>query len=155
MHIIQTTANNAMHIVILPSSGVESTDYREVPPSENAPSPRVGHSAAVIDGCIYIYGGSASIGGRPIEEDGVVWVFDTISNSWTCLHPSQDSPKPTSRVFNAAIATERPKANPPPTDTGTAPQLPPDPAKYVPEPAAANTYGTLLVYGGSAGDDTE
>ncbi|KAI7277049.1 hypothetical protein KC335_g3 [Hortaea werneckii] len=47
-------ADNDMHVIILPASGVESTDYRRIEATENAPPRRWGHSAAVVDDRIYL-----------------------------------------------------------------------------------------------------
>lgn len=75
-----------MHIIILASSGIESTDYKRLEPTSSSPPARYGHSTAVIDDQIYIFGGSNTNG--PLEEKGKVWVFDTDTNSWSSLNAS-------------------------------------------------------------------
>ncbi|GAB7348841.1 hypothetical protein MBLNU459_g7550t1 [Dothideomycetes sp. NU459] len=145
----ETLADSTMHILILPSSGVETTDYQNIPPSSTSPPPRSGHSASVVDDQIYIFGGVS--GASPeslIEEKGRVWVFDTVSSSWSSLDPSQTKDVPSATAYHAAIATEQPRRTQESTLDGTAPQLDPDPARHVPEPEPSNTYGTLLVYAG-------
>lgn len=139
-----------MHIVILPSSGVESTDYRKISATQNTPPPRYGHAAVVIDDQIYVYGGSGESTGRPIEDQGAVWSFDTTSNAWSKLSPSSGSLVPDARFWHASVASEYPRTKVRAMDEGTMPQLPLDPARddMLPEPAAANTYGTLIVFGG-------
>lgn len=67
----QELADNGMHIVILPSSGVESADYKQIEPTSQAPPARQGHTAAVIDDRIYFFGG-ASAEGQPTDEQGRV-----------------------------------------------------------------------------------
>ena len=134
-----------MHIIILPSSGIESTDYIRLEPTSSSPPARYGHSTAVIDDQIYIFGGSNASG--PLEEKGKVWVFDTDTNSWSSLNAAVgDVPK--ARVWAAATASVQPQPEHQRTDENVAPQLPPDPAKMVPEPLSPSTYGTFVVYGG-------
>lgn len=134
-----------MHMIILPSSGIESTDYKCIEPTSASPPARYGHSAAVIDDQIYIFGGSNVNG--PLEEKGKVWVFDTDTNSWTSLNVvAGDVPK--ARIWAAATATTQPQPQHQRTDENVAPQLPPDPAKTAPEPLSPSTYGTFVVYGG-------
>lgn len=143
-------ADNAMHMIILPSSGIESTDYQRLEPTSASPPARYGHSTAVIDDQIYIFGGSDENG--LLNEKGRVWVFDTDTNSWSSLDAAVgDVPKP--RNFAAAIASAQPQPKHQRTDEDVAPQLPPDPAKMVPEPLAPSTYGTFVVFGGIVEDE--
>jgi hypothetical protein len=53
----QQLADNDMHIVILPFSGVDGADYKRVEATSDAPPRRYGHRATVIDDRIYIFGG--------------------------------------------------------------------------------------------------
>ncbi|THW33606.1 galactose oxidase [Aureobasidium pullulans] len=138
-------ADNAMHIIILPSSGIESTDYRRLGPTASSPPARYGHSSAIIDDQIYVFGGFDANG--PLEEKGRVWVFDTDTNSWSSIDAAVgDVPK--ARAWAAATASAQPQPEHRRTDENVAPQLPPDPAKMVPEPLKPSTYGTFVVYGG-------
>ncbi|KAH0291926.1 galactose oxidase [Aureobasidium namibiae CBS 147.97] len=142
-------ADNAMHIIILPSSGIESTDYKCLESTSSSPPARYGHSTAVIDDQIYVFGGSNANG--PLEEKGKVWVFDTDTNSWSGLNAAVgDVPK--ARVWAAATASVQPQPEHQRTDENVAPQLPPDPAKMVPEPLSPSTYGTFVLYGGVCGE---
>ncbi|KAK5125654.1 hypothetical protein LTR85_011928 [Meristemomyces frigidus] len=141
-------ADNDMHIVILPSSGVESTDYKRVKATSDAPPSRWRHSAAVIDDRVYVFGGSGRDDGEPLDEEERVWVFDTIMNKWSHLDPRSEGKKPGPRTQHASVASEHPQPVQRRTDEGVAPQLPMDPAKVVPEPPAADTYGTLVIQGG-------
>jgi hypothetical protein len=134
-----------MHMIILPSSGIESTDYKRLEPTSVSPPARYGHSTAVIDDQIYIFGGSDAHG--PLEEKGKVWVFDTDTNSWSSLSATVgDVPK--ARIWAAATASVQPRPEHQRTDENVAPQLPLDPVKMVPEPLSPSTYGTFVVYGG-------
>lgn len=133
-----------MHIIILPSSGIESTDYRRLEPTASSPPARYGHCSAIIDDQIYVFGGSDANG--PLEEKGRVWVFDTDTNSWSSIDAAVgDVPK--ARAWAAATANAQPQPEHCRTDENVAPQLPPDPAKMVPEPLKPSTYGTFVVYG--------
>jgi len=142
-----------MHIVVLPASGLEGTDYRKIEADTNSPSSRFGHTASVIDDQIYVHGGCDTIGGAPISENGIVWVYDTTFNKWSRIVPDNQSATPTDRVHHASVATDHPQKPFRRTDEGTAPQAPLDPSRadILPEPEPANTYGTFIIYGG-AGD---
>jgi hypothetical protein len=137
-------ADNAMHIVILPSSGVLEADYTSIPArGREVPAPRKGHTATVIGDSIYIFGGE---GVAP--EKGRIWVYSTISNDWSHIDPSsQDAPYPAHRSGHAAASSDKPG----PKDVTyqeKAPQQPADPAKVVPEPADPDTWGTIFIVGG-------
>ncbi|KAI7010469.1 galactose oxidase [Hortaea werneckii] len=147
---VEELADNDMHVIILPASGVESTDYRRIEATEGAPLERWGHSAAVVDDRIYMFGGSGQDDGDPIDEQGRVWVFNTATNAWYALDPHPESKRPEPRSQHASAASEHPQPTQRPTGEGVAPQMPIDPAKEVPEPPAPDTYGTIIVQGGKA-----
>jgi hypothetical protein len=140
-------ADNDMQIVILPSSGVLEADYtsiaaRPAQPGGDVPQPRKGHTAVVVGDNIYVFGGEG-VG----PEKGRVWVYSTISNSWSHLDPSSETLSPTQRTGHAAVSSGQPG----PKDVvykERAPQQPADPAKAVPEPAEENSWGTIFVLGG-------
>jgi len=148
-------ADNSMNIVILPSSGVLEADFTSIParpsqPEGRLPSPRKGHTAVVVGESIYIYGGE---GTQVDDEKGRIWVFSTISNSWSYLDPQPGSLIPGRRSGHAAASSEFPG----PKDVvfkERAPQKPADPAKAVPEPAEEGTWGTLFVVGGKDANGT-
>ncbi|MCJ1482726.1 hypothetical protein MMC06_002892 [Schaereria dolodes] len=103
--------DNAVHVYKLPSSTVAEADYNTIPApasTESAPSPRVGHTAAVISDRIYIFGGRGGKEMQPLEEHGRVWVFDTTSSSWTHLDPAEGLPYPVARSYHASVANEHP-----------------------------------------------
>lgn len=140
-------ADNDMHVVILPSSGVLEADYTTIkarPESSGGavPAPRKGHSSVVIGDSVYIFGGAGVQ-----EEKGRIWVFHTLRNTWSYLDPALDTAVPAHRTGHAAAASELPG----PKDVvykEKAPQQPADPAKVVPEPADEDTWGTIFVIGG-------
>ena len=101
-------SDNGMHIVILPSSGIESTDYKKIESSGDAPPKRYGHSAAVIDDMIYITGGYGE-NDELLNENGRVWVFDTVSNKFSHLDPADQVEKPGPRAYGAAVTSEHPR----------------------------------------------
>ncbi|KAF2241652.1 hypothetical protein BU26DRAFT_175317 [Trematosphaeria pertusa] len=140
-------ADNAMHIVILPSSGVLEADYTSIAarpeqPDGEVPAPRKGHTSVVIGDSVYIFGGEG------VEnENGRVWIFHTVRNSWTYLDPAPDTLYPSHCAGHACASSEFPG----PKDITykeRAPQQPVDPAKNVPEPADPDSWGTLFVVGG-------
>ena len=95
--------DSAVHVVTLPTDlELGDTDYQELKggdESENKPAARAGHTAAVIGERIYIFGGSPPTGSSdptaapnsPLEEDGRVYVFDTIRKRWQVLNPNKEA----------------------------------------------------------------
>lgn len=157
-----------MHVIHLPTTDFESADYEKIPASSPSPPPRHGHASAVIGDQIYIFGGSSSTSSppQPLDEDGRVWVFDTVTRSWSFLTPANDT-RPTSQVFAAAVGTDMPRPasedsrenDPNPKFSTAAKDLLPkgdlDPAQNVPEPVSPSTYGTLVLYGGINSQDSK
>lgn len=142
-------ADNDMHVVILPSSGVLEADYTTYPARatngfDDVPSPRKGHTAVAIGDSIYLFGGQ---GDGLSDEKGRIWVYSTISNTWSYLDPASETVFPSQRTGHASASSELPG---PKTTTyqEKAPQAPADPAKVVPEPAEADSWGTVFVVGG-------
>lgn len=142
-------ADNAMHVVILPSSGVLEADYTSYPARaanglDDVPSARKGHTSTVIGDSIYILGGE---GDSVTNENGRLWVYDTVRNTWTYLDSAPDSLHPRQRSGHSAVSSDLPG---PKTVTyqEKAPQAPADPSKVVPEPADSDSWGTLFVVGG-------
>jgi hypothetical protein len=141
--------DNAMHVIILPSSGVLEADYTTyLARAENGlgdlPSSRKGHTSTVIGDSIYILGGE---GEGVVNEHGRVWVYNTVQNTWTFLDPAPGTPFPSQRTGHAAASSDFPG---PKTVTyqEKAPQQPADPSKVVPEPAESDSWGTIFVVGG-------
>src|SRR5205807_918814 len=110
------------------------------------PRARKGHSSVVVGDSVYIFGGEGEGVG---DEKGRVWVFDTVSNSWSCLDPAKGASYPKHRTGHAAASSELPG----PKVTvyrERAPQHPADPANVVPEPPERCSCGTLFVVGGTS-----
>lgn len=126
--------DNEVHVYTLPSGIVESTDYTTVK-SEEAPPPRVGHTAVSIGHRMYVFGGRGGKDMRPLEENGRVWCFDTQTNSWSTLDPGSGSPIPDARSYHASAATDHPL--PSRTD-----------AEEKPAAAVTTDHGTVFVHGG-------
>ncbi|KAF2144998.1 uncharacterized protein K452DRAFT_221990 [Aplosporella prunicola CBS 121167] len=153
-------ADNAMHVVILPSSGVLEADYYAIKPRAGTsggpvPAARKQHSAVVVGDDIFIFGGeldAAASAETEAEQPGTVWAFSTATAAWSRLVPSDpEAPAPSPRALHAAAAAEEPaprQVNAPPANI--LPQQPPDPAKTVPEPPEPESWGTLFVAGGRA-----
>lgn len=105
--------DNAVHVLTIPGSTVEEADYRLVPAQASSdggeiPSPRVGHTAAVVGDRIYVFGGRGGKEMKPLEEQGRVFVFDTKLNRWSHLDPPHGSPYPEGRSYHASTANEHP-----------------------------------------------
>jgi hypothetical protein len=141
--------DNAMHVIILPSSGVLEADYttyaaRAANGFDDLPSSRKGHTSTVIGDSIYVFGGE---GNGVVNEHGRVWVYNTVQNTWTFLDPAPGTLFPSQRTGHAAASSDLPG---PKTVTyqEKAPQQPADPSKVVPEPAQSDSWGTIFVVGG-------
>jgi hypothetical protein len=142
-------ADNDMHIVILPSSGVLDADYTSKPAQaanglDDVPGPRKGHTAVVIGDSIYIYGGE---GDGVSNENGRVWAYHTVTSTWSFLDPAPGSLSPSHRVGHTSASSDLPAAKTV-TYQEKAPQQPADPSKNVPEPPEDDTWGTIFVIGG-------
>ncbi|KAF2828382.1 hypothetical protein CC86DRAFT_368632 [Ophiobolus disseminans] len=142
-------ADNTMHAIILPSSGVIEADYTSYPARaanglDDVPTPRRGHTSTVIGDSIYVFGGE---GKAVAEEKGRIWVYNTVQNTWTYLDPASGTVYPSQRTGHAAASSDLPG---PKTVTfqEKAPQAPADPSKVVPEPAESDSWGTIFVVGG-------
>jgi hypothetical protein len=99
---------NDMHVVTLPS-GTAEADYKSIPPrGDEVPPQRLGHTAVSIADKIYIFGGRGGPDMTALEEKGRVWVFDTMTNSWSFLDPVESSPYPEARSYHCSTATEHP-----------------------------------------------
>ena len=61
-----------VHVLTLPQSETDQVDYQAISPvsseGSDIPTPRVGHSTAVIDDRIYVFGGRGGKDMRPLEE---------------------------------------------------------------------------------------
>ncbi len=105
--------DNHMHVFTLPSSEHDEVDYqvihaRATTDNGEVPSPRVGHTASIVDDRIYVFGGRGGKEMKPLEESGRVYVYDTKLNSWSVLDPARGSPYPESRSYHASTSTEHP-----------------------------------------------
>ena len=111
-------AGDEVHIVSLPlkKAGNEGKpDYKVVPSlgegeDGKVPGPRSGHSACAVGERIYVFGGKGE-DGKPIEEMGRVWVFDTNTLAWTHIDPTSDVSIPPGRFLHGAAASENPLPN--------------------------------------------
>ena len=114
-------AGNELHIVKLPveqSNPDDATEYKIVPSLADGeiddgevPGPRAGHSAATIGNKIYVYGGQDGTG-KPLEEGGRVWCFDTSALRWSFVDPAPGTPYPSERYAHAATGSEKPSPKP-------------------------------------------
>ena len=125
----------------------QSLAARPTEPNGSTPAPQKGHSAAVIDYSIYMFGGEGVA-----DEKGRVWVFDTVAKAWSHLDPAPGAPYSSHRALHAAASSELPGSK----ETvfkERAPQQPADAATVVPEPPESHSWGTVFVCGGRMVDD--
>ena len=133
--------DNIIHAFTLPSSEtISEADYASYPAvgkdGGEVPAPRLGHTASVIDDRIYVYGGRGGKDMKPLQENGRVWVYDTMSKHWSFLDPMDGSSFPAPRSYHAAAATEHP-----------IPSL--ESKAEVPlGPTEPDAHGTIFVHGG-------
>lgn len=157
--------DNAMHVLTLPSAELQDCDYEAVPakpspssPSSDIPAARVGHAAAAINHCIYVFGGRGGPDMKALEEHGRVWCFDTTARTWTALDPANNlAESPEARSYHTAVASEHPLPPAVPNVTNVLLDEPPDaPGKNIPGPAQGMSHGTLFVHAGclSSGERT-
>lgn len=86
-------AGNEVHILRYSNVGGLGPDYKAVPALSESdeldpPQARAGHSATLINGKIYVFGGHA--GGDHVEslnEIGRVWAFDPKTLRWSAVDP--------------------------------------------------------------------
>ena len=102
-----------MHVFTLPLSEHDDVDYQVISARANSggniiPTPRIGHTATVVDDRIYVFGGRGGKAMKPLEENGRVWVFDTKLNSWNFLDPVEGSPFPEPRSYHSSTSTPHP-----------------------------------------------
>ncbi|RBR23147.1 uncharacterized protein FIESC28_04142 [Fusarium coffeatum] len=84
--------DNRVDIVSLKSS--EDIAQTLSTPS-NAPTPRVGSPSTTIGSKLYLFSGRGGLEMKPIEESGSLWCYDTTTNTWdpiTPTNPSASSP---------------------------------------------------------------
>ncbi|KAL8939408.1 MAG: hypothetical protein Q9216_003373 [Gyalolechia sp. 2 TL-2023] len=104
---------NDMHVLTLPSSTVNDVDYQIIPAkgsTENSelPASRIGHTAAVVNDRIYVFGGRDGDTTEPLQENGAVWEYDTKMNYWSRLDPVKGSPHPKARYYHSSTSTVHP-----------------------------------------------
>ncbi|MCJ1450254.1 hypothetical protein MMC28_000583 [Mycoblastus sanguinarius] len=108
--------DNHVHVFTLPSSEHDEVDYQIISSQSSTigggiPSPRVGHTASVVNDRIYIFGGRGGKAMKPLEENGRVWVYDTKLDRWNFLDPAKGSSFPEPRSYHASASTEHPLGN--------------------------------------------
>jgi len=82
--------NGIVHEFDLESKSFSEKQSNPVP----SPSSRLGHSAEVLDGVMYMYGGRRGV--EFVESLSDLWAYDTASSSWSQLSPTGTSPGPRS-----------------------------------------------------------
>lgn len=104
---------NDVHVLTLPSSTVNDVDYQVFPAKGNTegnevPDPRIGHTAAVVNDRIYVYGGRGGDSTEALDEKGAVWEYDDKMAYWTRLDPVKGSQYPEARYNHSSTSTVHP-----------------------------------------------
>ena len=139
--------DNAVHVYTLPQSGSDETDYQAIAATSfdgangPVPEPRSGHTAAVIDDRIYVFGGQGKADLKPLEEHGRVWVFDSRMNHWSFLDPQKGTPFPEPRYFHASTSTVHPRCAPSGSNEDERDN----------SASAFDDHGTVFIHGGCSG----
>ena len=154
--------DNHVHVFTLQFPGNAEADYQVIQAKATkddgaVPSPRVGHTASVVDDRIYVFGGRGGKAMKPLEENGRVWVFDTTMNQWSYLDPAKGSPYPAARSYHASTSTEHPvstfqeKAVPDPPPFNAAQEQTKKDQTVDPSGTTASGFddhGTIFIHGG-------
>ncbi|RAL58464.1 hypothetical protein DID88_005168 [Monilinia fructigena] len=90
---ISTDENTTAVLRSIPAMEMEDKETDFVPSARNS------HSATVARNRIFIFGGSEvpSGKGKPVEENGRLWIFDPLSSKWSFLDPPPDTTFPFAR----------------------------------------------------------
>ncbi|KAK3634694.1 hypothetical protein LTR56_015121 [Elasticomyces elasticus] len=65
------------------------------------PSPRVGSAVAKLGNRLYFFSGRGGEAMAPVDEQGALWVFDTVEASWTLEYLSDTKAYPEARSYHA------------------------------------------------------
>ncbi|KAK5686655.1 hypothetical protein LTS10_002778 [Elasticomyces elasticus] len=76
------------------ATSVDSTESRR-------PSPRVGSGVAKLGNRLYFFSGRGGEAMAPVDEQGALWVFDTVEASWTLESLSDTKAYPEARSYHA------------------------------------------------------
>lgn len=160
-------ADADVHVIVLPASDVETTDYFTVQAKSQSPGGRKSHTATAVGDGIYIFGGQPLPSSSEQDSPGRIHIFSTLTSTWSYRSPSPNTPTPRQRTGHAAAGTDVPdpsraakkRGEGPDTSlaTGILPQQPPDPASdaLYAEPAAEGSYGTVFILGGQDAESGE
>ena len=130
----QELADNDMHVLTLPTEDGAEADYKKLEDKPSAaPTARAGHAAAVVADRIYVFGGRGSSDDQLLEENGRVWVFDTVLGKWSHIDPMPDTAYPQARSRHAIAVTKHPLPSPAAQEAGA---------------AAVAPHGSLFIQGG-------
>lgn len=91
--------NTTPRIATFPNTSQDVPQTLSAP--SNAPTPRVGSPSTTIDSKLYIFSGRGGLEMKPIEEAGSLWCYDTTTNTWDLITPSDPSaPLPAGRSYH-------------------------------------------------------
>jgi N-acetylneuraminic acid mutarotase len=99
-HVARTPINSDIHTLDLSAA---TKEWKTLSPSGTAPSERIAHSQAVIGTGIYVFGGrqGVQIAEAPLND---MHRFDTATQTWAEVTPSNPDAVPCTRSFHAMCA---------------------------------------------------
>ena len=132
------------------ADALENQEATEAKINDTPPS-RAAHVSTAVDTKIYIFSGRPpnDLEAAPLDERGALHCFDTVSHTWSTIHPHPtqcSSGVPCPRTHAASTSTRHPL----PSDEG---------ADHTMSPIAGSSkhheghHGTLFVYGGVGADN--
>ncbi|RSH83811.1 hypothetical protein EHS25_005426 [Saitozyma podzolica] len=92
--------DNALHVIDLATG-----EHTVVQGKGDVPEPRVGHTAVVLGGRIYVFGGRGGTAMTPLEEFSCLHRFHPSDSTWTRLQPSPEAPGPVARSYHCSAAS--------------------------------------------------
>lgn len=82
------------------------SDYMvETIKSSDAPPARVGHATASVDDKILVFGGRGGKDMKPLDEKGQVWIFCTVTGTWSSPTTGDTANYPEGRSYHSATSS--------------------------------------------------
>ncbi|KAF3014155.1 hypothetical protein E8E14_001202 [Neopestalotiopsis sp. 37M] len=95
--------SNQFDVIAIGNNNAQDNVTTLAEPSTPAPIPRVGSTAATLNGVMYLFSGRGGLDMAPIEEKGSLWQYDPRSSQWELVEPNDRSaPYPPGRSYHAS-----------------------------------------------------
>lgn len=86
--------------------GEKGLRWMEVPKKGQIYSPRFAHSATVLDGIVYVFGGDTGFFYTNVKLLNDLYAYDSATQNWRRLTPQENGPVPVSRCGHTLVAHE-------------------------------------------------